>query len=265
VVTVRDGREALQRLVGGAFDLVLSDIQMARASGIEVLEAVSRDFADTPVVLITACAEPSAAMDAIGRGAADHLAKPVDIVALRTTVARALERRRLARENHSLRTVMAGHKVLVGTSPPMLELCKAIARVAPTDASVLITGESGTGKELVARHPRAEPPRQGTVRRCQLHRPGRGLARTRAVRPRARCVHGSKCTPQGAVRNRARRNPLLRRGRRRSGQDASQAPARPPRRRSQAGGRLGRHQGRRSGTVVDPPRSCCRSCRQADA
>jgi two-component system response regulator AtoC len=151
VVDVRDGREALQRLADGAFDLVLSDIQMARASGLDVLETVARDFPDTPVVLVTAYVEPGAAMDAIGHGAADYLAKPIDIVALRATVARALERRRLAKENRSLRTAVDGHKLLVGTCPAMLELYKEIARVAPTDASVLIRGESGTGKELVAR------------------------------------------------------------------------------------------------------------------
>jgi len=151
VVTVTDGREALNRLHEGAFDLVLSDIQMTRASGLEVLETVTKEFPDTPVVLITAYAQPGAAMDAIGSGAADYLAKPVDIVALRATVARALERRRLAKENRSLRSAIAGHKILVGTCPPMIELYKEIAHVAPTDATVLITGESGSGKELVAR------------------------------------------------------------------------------------------------------------------
>ena len=151
VVTVSDGREALNQLQAGAFDLVLSDIQMTRASGLEVLEAVTRQYPDTPVVLITAYAEPGAAMDAIGSGAADYLAKPVDIVALRATVGRALERRKLAKENQSLRSAIAGHKILVGTCPPMLELYKEIAHVAPTDATVLIKGESGSGKELVAR------------------------------------------------------------------------------------------------------------------
>ncbi len=151
VVTVTDGREALDRLHEGTFDLVLSDIQMTRASGLEVLETVTKDFPDTPVVLITAFAQPGAAMDAIGSGAADYLAKPVDVVALRATVARALERRRLAKENRSLRSALAERKMLVGTCPPMLELYKEIARVAPTDATVLVTGESGSGKELVAR------------------------------------------------------------------------------------------------------------------
>jgi two-component system response regulator AtoC len=151
VVTAADGREALDLLRASSFDLVLSDIQMARMSGLEILAAVTKELPETPVVLVTAYAEPGAAMDAIASGAADYLAKPIDIVALRATVARALERRQLAKENRSLRSAIAGRKIVVGTSPPMLELYKEIARVAPTDATVLITGESGSGKELVAR------------------------------------------------------------------------------------------------------------------
>jgi DNA-binding NtrC family response regulator len=151
VAMVSDGREALDKLAAGHFDLVVTDIQMARASGLEILDTVTRDTPDTPVVLVTAYADPSAAMDAIAKGAADYLAKPIDVMALRTTVARALERSRLARDNRSLRSAIAGRKALVGTSPPMLELYKQIAHVAPTNATVLITGESGSGKELAAR------------------------------------------------------------------------------------------------------------------
>ena len=151
VVAVADGRMAIDRLRETKFDLVVSDIQMARASGLELLDVVIQESPDTPVVLVTAYADPGAAMDAIAKGAADYLAKPVDVVALRATVARALERRRLATDNRSLRATIAGRKVLVGTSPAMLELYKQIAHVAPTNATVHITGESGAGKELVAR------------------------------------------------------------------------------------------------------------------
>ena len=151
VTAVGDGREALDRLGETRFDLVVTDIQMARASGLEILDAVMRGAPEVPVVLVTAYADPGAAMDAIAKGAADYLAKPVDIVALRTTVARALERSRLARDNQTLRSTIAGRKMLVGTSPAMLDLYKQIAHVAPTSASVLITGESGAGKELAAR------------------------------------------------------------------------------------------------------------------
>lgn len=151
VVEAVDGVEALQKLREGKFDLVLSDIQMTQVSGMELLDQVQQFAREIPVVLITAYAEPGAAMDAIMRGAADYLAKPVDVISLRTTVARALERRRLAGENQRLRSEVAGKKTLIGTGPAMLELYKQVAQIAPTNVTVLIIGESGSGKELVAR------------------------------------------------------------------------------------------------------------------
>jgi DNA-binding NtrC family response regulator len=151
VTAVADGREALDELARGPFDLVVGDVQMPRASGLELLDALSERAPETPLILVTAYANPGAAMDAIARGAADYLAKPVDVVALRTIVARTLERKRLAGENRVLRNAAVEPKTLVGTSPPMLELYKQIAQVAPTDTTVLVTGESGAGKELVAR------------------------------------------------------------------------------------------------------------------
>jgi len=151
VVEAVDGVDALEKLRASRADLVLSDIQMAQVSGMELLDAIQKRAPEIPVVLITAYAEPGAAMDAIMRGAADYLAKPVDIIALRTTVARALERRQLAGENQRLRSEAVEKKTLIGTSPAMLELYKQIAQIAPTHVTVLIVGESGSGKELVAR------------------------------------------------------------------------------------------------------------------
>jgi DNA-binding NtrC family response regulator len=151
VTTVADGRDALDELARAPYDLVVCDVQMPRASGLELLEDLGKRSPETPLILVTAYANPGTAMDAIARGAADYLAKPVDVVALQTTVARTLERKRLAGENRQLRRAAVEPKALVGTSAPMLELYKQIAQVAPTDTTVLITGESGSGKELVAR------------------------------------------------------------------------------------------------------------------
>src|SRR3954452_16227268 len=74
VVTVRDGRDALDQIEHAPFDAVVADVQMPRASGLEILEALSARRAETPLVLVTAYADPGAAMDAISRGAADYLA-----------------------------------------------------------------------------------------------------------------------------------------------------------------------------------------------
>jgi DNA-binding NtrC family response regulator len=151
VADVASGVEALEQLKSDRFDLVLSDIQMAGVGGMEVLAHVTETSPETPVILITAFAQPDSAMDAIALGAVDYLTKPVDVFALRAAIARALERRRLTTENLRLRRETLGKKMLIGTSPPMLELYKKIAQVAPTDAAVLLTGESGCGKEVVAR------------------------------------------------------------------------------------------------------------------
>ena len=151
IVQVADGAEAIARLEAESFDLIVSDVQMARVSGLELLEAANRLRPDVPVILVTAYADPDAAMDAIGHGAADYLSKPVDVLALRSTAARALERRRLQSHNQELSRAVQGRRTLLGTSVPMLELYKQIAQVAPTSSTVLIQGESGSGKELVAR------------------------------------------------------------------------------------------------------------------
>ena len=151
VVQVGDGAEAIARLEAETFDLIVSDVQMARVSGLELLEAANRLRPDVPVILVTAYADPNVAMDAIGHGAADYLSKPVDVLALRSTAARALERRRLQNHNQELTRAVQGRRALLGTSVPMLELYKQIAQVAPTSSTVLIQGESGSGKELVAR------------------------------------------------------------------------------------------------------------------
>jgi DNA-binding NtrC family response regulator len=151
VVDVATGEDALERLKAGAFDLVLSDIQMPGAGGMDLLTHVMRTTPETPVILITAFARPDSAMDAIAQGAVDYLTKPVDVFALQAAVARALERKRLTTENLRLRSVGLDKKTMVGTSAAMLSLYKQIAQVARTEAAVLLMGESGCGKELAAR------------------------------------------------------------------------------------------------------------------
>jgi two-component system, NtrC family, response regulator AtoC len=150
-----DGREALDRLAAGkAPDLVVSDIRMAEVDGLAVTEAFKRDAPDTPVILVTAFGNVDGAVEAIRRGAFDYVSKPYDVDAVQLTAARALEQRRLAEENRTLRRQLRDKYHLenaVGRSEAMLQVFKTAARVAASGATVLILGESGTGKELVAR------------------------------------------------------------------------------------------------------------------
>jgi DNA-binding NtrC family response regulator len=155
VTQLADGREALERLAAqGPPDLVVSDIRMAEVGGLEVTETFRKDAPDTPVILVTAFGNVDGAVEAIRRGAFDYISKPYDVDAVQLTAARALEQRRLASENEVLRRQLRDRyrlETAVGRSESMLQVFKTAARVAASDATVLILGESGTGKELVAR------------------------------------------------------------------------------------------------------------------
>ncbi len=163
VEQLADGREALERLASGSVpDLVVSDIRMAEVGGLEVTEAFRREAPDTPVILVTAFGNVDGAVEAIRRGAFDYVSKPYDVDAVQLTAARALDQRRLATENRALRRQLRDKYRLenaVGRSEAMLAVFKTAARVAASDATVLILGESGTGKELVASAIHAASPR----------------------------------------------------------------------------------------------------------
>ncbi|HEY3354583.1 MAG TPA: sigma-54 dependent transcriptional regulator [Polyangia bacterium] len=167
VTALSDGHEALARLAAdGPPDLVVSDIRMGEVDGLQLTDALRERAPDTPVLLVTAFGNIDGAVEAIRRGAFDYISKPYDVDGIKVVVARALEQRRLALENRALRRDLRDKYRLenvVGRSEAMLQVYKTAARVAATDATVLIQGESGTGKELVARaihtaSPRAQRP-----------------------------------------------------------------------------------------------------------
>jgi DNA-binding NtrC family response regulator len=154
VVTAADGREALAQLDQGAVDLVVSDIRMPELDGFALADRMREGAPDVPLVLVTAFGDVEGAVQAIRRGAYDYLSKPFDVDAIRLVVARGLARRALAVENLELRRqVREKYRLegIVGRSESMLQVFKTAARVAGSDATVLIEGESGTGKEMVAR------------------------------------------------------------------------------------------------------------------
>jgi two-component system response regulator AtoC len=143
------------------YDVVLSDIHLANdTSGHEVLKRVRSVCPTTPVILMTAYADIEGAMNAVGEGAYDYLAKPIEPTELKRMVAEAIARRKLAQTGLEppARPATAPAQI-VGTTPAMLAVYKTVAHVAPTTATVLIVGESGTGKELVARAIHAKSPR----------------------------------------------------------------------------------------------------------
>jgi two-component system, NtrC family, response regulator AtoC len=164
VVTAADGREALAELARQPADLVVSDIRMPDLDGVQLLERMREAAPRVPVILVTAFGDVEGAVEAIRRGAFDYLAKPYDVDAIRLVVRRALAQAALAAENLELRQqVREKYRLegIVGRSEPMLQVFKTAARVAQSDATVLIEGESGTGKELVARAIHAASRRAG--------------------------------------------------------------------------------------------------------
>ena len=149
-----DGGEAFARLDGEDFDVVVTDLNMRGMNGIELCQRVVANRPDVPVVVITAFGSLDTAIAAIRAGAYDFLAKPFDADALAIAVDRAVQHRALRAEVTRLRQVVTharGTDEIVGASAAMSSVFELLARVAQSEATVLITGESGTGKELAAR------------------------------------------------------------------------------------------------------------------
>jgi two-component system NtrC family response regulator len=154
VVAAASGRAAVARFKQEPFDLVLTDQRMPDLSGLDVLDAVRAASPETAVVIMTAYGTIETAVSAVKAGAADYLAKPLNLDELLHRIHQIQDRRRLLTENRELRAALAErHRVegIIGESGAMQEMLSVVRRVAPSDATVLIRGESGTGKELIAR------------------------------------------------------------------------------------------------------------------
>jgi two-component system, NtrC family, response regulator PilR len=154
VTTAEDGMEGMDFIKKEIYDLVLTDVKMPRAGGLDVLKAVKETSPDTVVLMITAFASTETAVEAMKQGAYDYISKPFQIDEVKLVIRNALERKQLERDNLRLRLQLKERidvENLVGKSPAMQKVYEVIRKVADTKSNVLILGESGTGKELVAR------------------------------------------------------------------------------------------------------------------
>ena len=154
VVSAADGKQGLAAFHADHPEVVITDIQMPGLSGYEVLQQVKAERPETLVIVITAHSSVEKAVAAMKQGAHDYLAKPFSRDELVMVVDKAFNLIGLQEENRRLRDELEhqidfGH--MVGISDVMQEVFDVVRRVAPTEASVLISGESGTGKELIAR------------------------------------------------------------------------------------------------------------------
>lgn len=154
VIAAENGEAAQAEIEAHPVDIVVSDIRMPGLDGLELLSQTREISPDTEVILITAHASTDSAIEALRLGAYDYITKPFDVEELKNTVAHALERQELQRDNVFLRSELTErHRFdnLVGRSPAMRRVFDLIQRVKDSTTTVLISGESGTGKELVAR------------------------------------------------------------------------------------------------------------------
>ena len=149
VETAENGLEGLEKARKEKYDAIFCDIKMPQMDGTEMLSKVMEEGIETPVVMVSGHADISTAVDCIKRGAFDFIEKPLDLNRILITLKNATDKASLVKETKILKKKIYGRE-MVGESQPIGHLKDMIQKVAPTQASVLITGPNGSGKELVA-------------------------------------------------------------------------------------------------------------------
>ncbi len=146
-----DGQDGIDKISNKKYDIALCDIKMPKLDGIEVLEKAQEIDPDVQFIMISAHGSIETAVEAVKKGAYDFIQKPPDLNRLLITVRNALDKSSLVTETKVLKKKISKTYDIVGESPAIKDVKETIAKVAPTEARVMITGENGTGKELVAR------------------------------------------------------------------------------------------------------------------
>jgi len=153
VEAASNGRQAIEKIERDFFDIAFLDYKMPELDGLQTLREIRKRFPDLPVVMMTAYGTVEIAVASMKEGALDYLTKPIDLEELLLIIQKVLERSTLIRENKDLKARLQERYTfqnIIYGSPKMEEVMGLIARVAPSQATVLIRGESGAGKELIA-------------------------------------------------------------------------------------------------------------------
>src|SRR5258705_608853 len=147
-------QDARAKLRGRSFDVILLDLNLPDGSGLDLLSEVASRGDDTAVIILTANADLNSAIAALRHGAYDYLTKPCRISELEQHLVHLAQQQRLRDENRALRhqfQIERSSFDLIGNSSPLAEVRRLISKVAPSNASDLISGETGTGKEDAVR------------------------------------------------------------------------------------------------------------------
>ncbi len=164
ILSAPDAMAAQAQLRQSSVDLILTDLNLPHMDGLTLLTQLRSQTPEIPVVLMTAFGSLKSAVDGLKAGAFDYLSKPFTGDEVRMVARRALEQRQSSMPNHAASQRPAARSSfdnLIGSSPAMVHVYKAVARVAQSDTTVLLQGESGTGKELIARAIHDNGPRSG--------------------------------------------------------------------------------------------------------
>jgi DNA-binding NtrC family response regulator len=150
VELAEDGKKGYEAAMAGNFDAIFCDIKMPEMDGEEVLRRLVEEGCDSAIIMISGHGDIDTAVSCIKNGAYDFIQKPLDLNRILITLKNATEKTSLVKETRILRKKTDNRYTIVGESEQIKHVKDVIARVAPTDARVLITGSNGTGKELVA-------------------------------------------------------------------------------------------------------------------
>ena len=150
VTSAADGREALSILKANKMDVVVTDLKMPNLDGMGLLNCITEQYPEVPVIMITAHGTVATAVEALKKGALDYITKPFELDELKNVISKAIKTRTLNENELFLPPEEIERTGIIGTSKRSLEIFDAIKRVAPTTTTIIITGETGTGKELVA-------------------------------------------------------------------------------------------------------------------